>query len=78
MEMDEESCEKTAFVTHFGLFEFLVMPFGLCNAPATFQRLMETVFADLIREKCVAYIDDVMVMGETLGDHLQNLERVLR
>ena len=53
------------------------MPFGLCNAPATFQRLMETVLADLIWEKCVVYIDNVLVMGEILEDHLQNLERVL-
>ena len=60
---------------HSGLYEFLVMPFG--NEPAMFQCLMETVLADLIREKCVVYIDDVLVMGETLEDHLQNLERVL-
>ena len=76
--MDEESREKTAFVTHSGLYEFVVMPFGLCNAPATFQRLMETVLADLIRDKCIVYIDDILVMGETLEDHLQNLKRVLQ
>ncbi len=58
VKMDIESREKTAFVTHSGLYEFLVMPFGLCNAPATFQRLMETILADLIREKCIAYIDE--------------------
>ena len=76
--MDEESREKTAFVTHSGLYEFVVMPFGLCNAPATFQRLMETVLADLIRDKCIVYIDDILVMGETLEDHLHNLKRVLQ
>ena len=74
MAMEEESREKTAFVTHSGLFEFLVMPFGLCNAPVTFQHLMDTVLTGLISDKCIAYIDDILVLGETLEDHLQNLQ----
>ncbi len=76
--MTDESREKTAFVTHSGLYEFVVMPFGLCNAPATFQRLMNTVLADLIRDKCIVYIDDILVMGDTLEDHLCNVGRVLQ
>ena len=74
--MDRDSQEKTAFTTHAGLYEFTVMPFGLCNAPATFQRLMESVLADLAREKCLVYIDDVLVIGHTFEEHLHNLEEV--
>ncbi len=51
----EEDKEKTAFVTHKGLFEFNVMPFGLCNAPATFQRYMDAVFAGLKWECCLVF-----------------------
>ena len=75
--MDQKSQEKTAFVTHSGLYEFRVMPFGLCNAPATFQRLMEAVLAGLARNVCVVYLDDILVMGATFAEHLVNLSRVL-
>lgn len=57
------SQEKMAFTTHAGLYEFTVMPFGLCNTPATYQRLVEGVLAGLAREKCLIYLDDVLVMG---------------
>ena len=75
--MDEGSREKTAFVTHSGLYEFLVMPFGLCNAPSTFQRLMETVLKGIARTKGVVYLGDILIMGETLEDHLENVREVL-
>ena len=68
--------EKTAFTTHAGLFEFTVMPFGLCNAPATFQRQMENVLMGLTREKCLVYLDDVLVLGRTFSKHLGNLREV--
>ena len=75
------SREKTAFVTHCGLFEFCVMPFGLTNAPAVFQRLMQKVLSDLKTKEgrdCVGvYIDDVLVFSETLEEHLQQLRLVL-
>ena len=74
--MSPESVEKTAFATHSGLYEFAVMPFGLCNAPATFQRLMETVLAGLARNACMVYLDDILVLGATLEEHLQNLAQV--
>ena len=74
--MEPASQEKTAFITYSGLYEFTVMPFGLCNAPATFQRLMENVLAGLAREKCIVYLDDVLVIGQTFQDHLTNLRDV--
>ena len=74
--MSPESQEKTAFVTHSGLYEFAVMPFGLCNAPATFQRLMESVLVGLARDTCIVYLDDILVLGKTFQEHLQNLWRV--
>ena len=74
--MEEDSQEKTAFTTHAGLYEFTVMPFGLCNAPATFQRLMESVLSGLAREKCLVYLDDVLVIGRTFQEHLTNLKEV--
>ena len=52
------------------------MPFGLCNVPATFQRLMETVLAGLTRSCCLVYLDDVMVIGKSFSEHLTNLRRV--
>ena len=61
--MSQDSKEKTAFVTHEGLYEFTVMPFGLCNAPATFQRLMEVILRGLARSKCVVHLDNTMVIG---------------
>ena len=74
--LDLLSGMKTAFVTHEGLYEFLVMPFGLCNAPATFQRLMEATLRGLARQKCVVYLDDILVMGGTFQEHLSNLREV--
>ena len=72
----EESKDKTAFTTPFGLFEFNVMPFGLHGAPATFQRLMDNILLNE-RESSDAYIDDVTVASETFEEHLMDLRRVL-
>ena len=76
VKMDTNSQEKTAFATHSGLYEFTVMPFGLCNAPATFQRLMEAVLAGIARERCMVYLDDVLVVGKDFQEHLANLKAV--
>ena len=52
------------------------MPFGLCNAPASFQWLMENVLTGLTRDTCIAYMDDILVMGSTVKEHLHNLQQV--
>ena len=68
--------EKTAFTTHCGLFEFNRMPFGLCNAPSTFQRLMQTVLAGLDGKCCFVYIDDILVCSRTFKEHVKHLKLV--
>ena len=74
--MEPHSQPKTAFCSHSGLYKFTVMPFGLCNAPATFQRLTEAVLGGLARDKCFVYLDDILVVGKTSEDHLDNLREV--
>ena len=74
--LDPRDQEKSAFCTTEGLFEFKVMPFGLCNAPATFQRLMDLVLAGLQWSSCLVYIDDVIIVGRSFSEHLQNLQAV--
>lgn len=73
-----DSKPKTAFVSHKGLYQFKVMPFGLSNAPATFQRLMNTVLAGLTHNCCMVYLDDIVVASPTFDQHLSDLGRVLR
>ena len=64
---------KTAFATHSGLFQFRVMPFGLCNAPATFERLMDRVLQGLRWSRCLVYLDDIISFGGTFSGALSNL-----
>ena len=65
-----------AFVSRFGLYEFTVLPFGLCNAPSTFQRLINYVFSDLIDQYVLVYLDNILVYSETANNHEKHLREV--
>ena len=67
--MKEEHIQKTAFRTQQGHWEFIVMPFGLCNAPASFQRFMNKVFAGTIGDFILVYLDDILVFSRTIDEH---------
>ena len=76
VEMDPDSQAMTAFISHKGLYEFNVMPYGLMNAPATFQRLMDIVLAGLKWQCCLVYIDDVIIYSNTFDQHIKDLTAV--
>lgn len=76
VELDPESRQKSAFTTYCGLFEFVRMPFGLCNVPAMFQRLMQKVLAELEWRTCFVYLDDILVASRSFDEHLQHLHEV--
>ena len=68
---------RTAFLTKFGLYEYVVMPFGLCNAPATFQAYLNSALHDLLDQICTAYMDDIIIFSEDEADHDKHVELVL-
>ena len=75
--LDDDAKPKSAFTSRQGLFQYNVMPYGLCNAPATFERLMERIFRGHLGERCLAYIDDVIVFGRDFATTLHNLDIIL-
>ena len=68
--------EKTAFICHHGLFEFVRMPFGLANAPACLQRIMDYIFGDMIGQSVMIYLDDIVVFTKTEEEHAAVLKEV--
>jgi hypothetical protein len=76
VKLSPQDREKSMFITCFRTYEFTVMPFGLCNAPATFQHLMDTVLWDILWQFVVVYIDDINVGSKTFDKHLLHLEQV--
>ena len=78
VELDPKDKDKTAFSIGRGLWQFTVMPFGLANAPATFERIMEQVLAGLPLSTALVYLDDVLVAGRDFADQMVNLRTVLQ
>jgi hypothetical protein len=74
--MNPNSIEKTAFSVENGHYEYTRMPFGLKNAPSTFQRLMDNVLRELQNKICLVYVDDIVIFSTSLEEHLINLRLV--
>ena len=75
--ISEQDRHKTAFTCHAGCYQFCRMPFGLCNAPATFQRTVDILLAGYMWRSCLLYIEDVIVFSSSLEEQLQHVKEVL-
>jgi Reverse transcriptase (RNA-dependent DNA polymerase)/RNase H-like domain found in reverse transcriptase len=78
IEVAPEDRDKTTFSCHVGMYQFSRMPFGLVNAPATFQRSMDNILSEVRRESIIVYLDDVIIFSRNFEDHVRHLEVVLR
>jgi hypothetical protein len=76
--MRPENIHKTAFTTHMGHFEYVVMPFGLSNAPSTFQTLINTVLAEFLRKFALVFFDDILIYSTSLSEHVSHLTTILQ
>ena len=72
-----EDCPKTAFRTRFGLFEYTVLPMGLCNAPGTFMQLMNDIFRDMLDKTVLVFLDDILIFSRTKEEHIKHVREVL-
>ena len=76
MRIKDTDVPKTAFATRYGLFEWRVVPFGLTNAPSVFMRVMNHLFADLLDQGVVVFLDDILIYSENVTDHFRLLATV--
>lgn len=74
--MNSDNVPKTAFTVEGGHYKFVRMPFGLKNEPATFQRVMDNIFGDLIGTICLVYLDDIIIFSTSLQEHLLHLKTI--
>ena len=78
VELDEDARAKSAFTTYNGVLESVRMPFGLCNAPATFQRVMQIVLSGLEWMSCFVYLNDILIASKTFSEHIQHIREVFQ
>ena len=76
IEIDVEDQEKTTFTCPFGTYAYRRMPFGLCNAPTTFQQCMLSIFSDMVERIMEVFMNDITIYGSTFEECLVNLEAV--
>jgi Reverse transcriptase (RNA-dependent DNA polymerase) len=72
--MRTEDKVKTSFTCRYGTFQFTVMPFGLSTAPATFQRMMNTIFFEMLDKGVLIYLDDILIYSKTIEEHTKILD----
>ncbi|GBN16861.1 Retrovirus-related Pol polyprotein from transposon 297 [Araneus ventricosus] len=78
VDVNKDSRKYTSFVTHEGQYQFLKVPFGLCNSPAVFQRYINTIFRPLINDGIVLpYLDDIIILSSSIEEGIERVERVL-
>ncbi len=75
--LTKRSRKYIVFLTAYGLYQFKVMPFGLVNVSATFQRLMNDILRDYLRKFCLVYLDDIIIYSKSLKDHKRHVRKVL-
>ena len=75
--MKEEDVHKTAFRTRYGLFEFLVLPFGLTNAPSTFMHMMHDILKPYLDKFCASFLDDIIIFSATLEEHQKHVRLIM-